>query len=199
VIDRGQVVAAVGTAGAAPILAALLRGDVEAAVPPGAGRVAALLKLHQDDVRAAFPDLPARRAFLREVLGGPAAQAAQDGDMERASDLLTAAIQGGGEAATGRVSLIVGEVAGDLVSLRAVRALGVADAVVSGPAGEALVRAHARRDVERSSDARAGAIAALARAGRQVAVVVAGGEGALAEELAALGIAAEVMRPAPAS
>jgi precorrin-2 dehydrogenase/sirohydrochlorin ferrochelatase len=42
VVDRGEVVAAVGTTGAAPMLAALLRNDLEAAIPEGAGRVAAL-------------------------------------------------------------------------------------------------------------------------------------------------------------
>ena len=44
VIDRGEVVAAVGTAGASPMLAALLRHDIETRVPEGAGRVAALFR-----------------------------------------------------------------------------------------------------------------------------------------------------------
>ena len=57
-IDRGEVVAAVGTAGAAPMLAALLRNDIEARVPPGAGRVAALLGGLQAEIRAALPALP---------------------------------------------------------------------------------------------------------------------------------------------
>src|SRR5665213_1170712 len=42
VIDRGAVVAAIGTGGASPMLATLLRHDIEARVPEGAGRVAAL-------------------------------------------------------------------------------------------------------------------------------------------------------------
>src|SRR6185503_16235398 len=41
VIDRGEVVAAIGTGGASPMLATLLRHDIEARVPEGAGRVAA--------------------------------------------------------------------------------------------------------------------------------------------------------------
>ena len=81
VIDRGEVVAAVGTGGSAPILASLLRGDIEARVPEGAGRVAALLGRMQPEVRAAFPDLAARRAFLRSVLDGAAAEAALAGDI----------------------------------------------------------------------------------------------------------------------
>ena len=76
VIDRGEVVAAIGTGGTAPILASLLRGDIEARVPEGAGRIAALLGRMQPEVRAAFPDLAQRRAFLRSVLDGPAAEAA---------------------------------------------------------------------------------------------------------------------------
>jgi precorrin-2 dehydrogenase / sirohydrochlorin ferrochelatase len=70
VIDRGEVVAAVGTGGSAPLLASLLRADIEARVPEGAGWVAALLRKMQIEVRAAFPDLPARRAFLRRVIDG---------------------------------------------------------------------------------------------------------------------------------
>lgn len=43
IIDRGQVVAAIGTAGAAPMLAALLRADLEARIPEGVGALVELL------------------------------------------------------------------------------------------------------------------------------------------------------------
>src|SRR6185312_14732232 len=105
VIDRGEVVAAVGTGGTAPILASLLRGDIEARVPEGAGRVAALLGRMQAEVRAAFPDLPQRRAFLRRALDGPAAEAALAGDAERAEALLREAIARGA-ASEGSVRLV---------------------------------------------------------------------------------------------
>ncbi|MDZ4375995.1 MAG: bifunctional precorrin-2 dehydrogenase/sirohydrochlorin ferrochelatase, partial [Phenylobacterium sp.] len=39
VIDRGEVVAAIGTGGASPMLATMLRHDIEARVPEGTGRV----------------------------------------------------------------------------------------------------------------------------------------------------------------
>jgi precorrin-2 dehydrogenase/sirohydrochlorin ferrochelatase len=55
VIDRGEVVAAVGTGGSSPTLATKLRNDIEAQVPEGAGRVAALLRKFQDEVRAPCP------------------------------------------------------------------------------------------------------------------------------------------------
>jgi len=71
VIDRGQVVAAVGTGGAAPVLATMLRNDIEAQVPKGR-RVAALLRRFQGDLRKSMPELHERRAFLREAMSGPA-------------------------------------------------------------------------------------------------------------------------------
>ena len=91
-VDRGEVVAAVGTGGASPVLAQMLKREIEASVPEGAGRVAALLRLHREEVRQRFPDIPVRSAFLRGVLDGPAAKAALDGDMELANKLLRAAL-----------------------------------------------------------------------------------------------------------
>ena len=94
VIDRGEVVAAIGTGGASPMLATMLRADIEQRVPEGAGRVAALFRQMQDEVRAALPQLHERRAFLREALAGPAASAAMAGDMQGAARLLREALAG---------------------------------------------------------------------------------------------------------
>ncbi len=92
-IDRGEVVAAVGTGGASPVLAQMYKARIETKVPEGAGRVAALLRQFRDELKAAFPDMASRGAFVREVLAGPAAQAALDGDMELARRLMGAALQ----------------------------------------------------------------------------------------------------------
>src|SRR6185503_10356419 len=94
VIDRGEVVAAIGTGGASPMLATLLRHDIEARVPEGAGRVAALFAGLQDEVRRALPEPHRRRAFLRAALTGPAAQAAMRGDQAGAIRLLREALAG---------------------------------------------------------------------------------------------------------
>ena len=148
VIDRGEVVAAIGTGGASPMLAALLRHDIEQRVPEGAGRVAALLRRTQDEVRAALPDLPRRRAFLRRALNGPAAAAAQAGEMEAAVALLRAALADG-VAAAGRVAFLPAGGPVDLLSLRAVRALAAADALAPDPGVPADLLDLARRDAER--------------------------------------------------
>jgi precorrin-2 dehydrogenase/sirohydrochlorin ferrochelatase len=201
VIDRGAVVAAVGTTGASPMLAALLRNDIEARMPPGAGRVAVLLRRLQGEVREAFPDLVARRAFLRSILSGDAAKAAMEGDLARAETLLRAAIQRGGEP-VGRVAFVAGRGPADLLTLRASRALAEADLILADPDTDPAILALARRDAARMSpDNQTGAaLAALARAGRQVVRIITRAPDP--QDLKALtseGVAVEVMLAAPGS
>ena len=148
VIDRGEVVAAIGTGGAAPILASLLRGDIEARLPEGVGRVAGLLGRMQGEVRAAFPELAQRRAFLRSVLGGPAAEAALAGDDAKAEGLLREAI-GGGLKASGAVRLIDGAGPANLITLRDARALAEVDLLVIDPEADPGIVVLARRDTRR--------------------------------------------------
>ena len=49
VIDRGEVVAAIGTGGASPMLATMLRADIEQRVPEGAGQVVVWVKTAPPD------------------------------------------------------------------------------------------------------------------------------------------------------
>jgi precorrin-2 dehydrogenase/sirohydrochlorin ferrochelatase len=190
VIDRGEVVAAIGTGGTAPILASLLRGDIEARVPEGAGRVAALLGRMQAEVRAAFPDLAQRRAFLRSVLSGPAAEAALAGDGDKAEALLRESIASGLTTA-GSVRLIDGAGPADLMTLRAARALAEADVLVIDEGAEPGIVSLARRDARRAAaqDVDAGALKGLLAEGLQVVWVTSpGGSDKLEIELGGEGI-----------
>jgi precorrin-2 dehydrogenase/sirohydrochlorin ferrochelatase len=148
IIDRGEVVAAIGTGGASPMLATLLRNDIEARVPQGAGRVAALFRLAQDEVRRALPDAHRRRAFLRAALNSPAAEAAQRDDMAAAVALLRAALTSDILPA-GLVQFIDASGPADLLTLRAARALAAADVLVCDPDCDPEVLSLARRDAER--------------------------------------------------
>ena len=194
VIDRGQVVAAIGTGGASPLLASMLRADVEAHIPAGAGRVAALLQRRQEAVREAFDDLARRRAFLRAAVSGPAAEAAMRGDMAQAEALLDAAIAEG-SAGVGGVTLVLGATSPDLISLRAARALAEADAVGGD---EALLSRYARRDAERVDPRQSGPIIARALAGQAVAIAASEVDGALMTAMAEAGVRLTVLHPAPA-
>jgi len=148
IVDRGEVVAAIGTGGASPMLATMLRSELEARVPQGIGRVAALFRKLQDEVRAGIPDLTKRRAFLRDALSGPVGQAAMDGEMEQAARLLREALTGA-PAAKGEVLEIDASRPADLITLRELRALGAADVLVVEPGANADIVAMARRDAER--------------------------------------------------
>lgn len=171
VIDRGEVVAAIGTGGASPMLATLLRHDIEARVPEGAGRVAALFGAMQDEVRAALPEVHRRRAFLRAALSGPAARAAQSGDMAGATALLRKALADDAPAA-GQVQYIDARGPADLLTLKAARALAAADVLVCDPGAHEEVLGLARRDAERLGPQTPQKLMALTSEGLRVARLV---------------------------
>lgn len=173
VIDRGEVVAAIGTGGASPMLATMLRHDIEARVPEGAGRVAALFRAMQDEVRGALPDAHARRRFLRAALTGPAAEAASSGDMEGAKERLRAALFDT-PMLLGAVQYIDARGPADLLTLRAARALAAADVLVCDPDAHADVLALARRDAQRLDGRTVDQLAQLAGEGLTVARLVTG-------------------------
>jgi precorrin-2 dehydrogenase/sirohydrochlorin ferrochelatase len=195
VIDRGEVVAAVGTGGGSPTLATKLRNDIEAQVPEGAGRVAALLRRFQDEVRAALPVLHERRAFLRDAVTGEAAQAAMAGDMDKAGQLLRDSLAKG-VGREGKVRFIAGKGPSDLLTLRALRALGAADVLVADDGADPEVVTMARRDAQRLEPAEASAetLVALAREGKQIVrLVVAPVDPALVQALATASVSVEVV------
>lgn len=195
VIDRGEVVAAVGTGGASPTLATKLRNDIEAQVPEGSGRVAALLRKFQDEVRGALPALHERRAFLRDAVAGEAAQAAMAGDMEKAGQLFRQALAKG-VGREGKVRFIAGKGPSDLLTLRALRALGAADVLIADEAADPDIVNMARRDVHRLDPAQAGAetLVTLAQEGKQIVrLIVAPVDPALVQALGAASVSVEVI------
>jgi precorrin-2 dehydrogenase/sirohydrochlorin ferrochelatase len=199
-VDRGEVVAAVGTTGASPMLAALLRSDIEARVPPGAGRVAALFGAMREVLREKLPDLDARRAFLREALTGPAAEAAMAADMPLARRLLAEALDGWAARTPtqGRLRIVAGDGAPDLLSLRAARALSQADVLIADTAAAPATVALARREARRVPVAEADleTLAGFADQGLQI-VWVGAPDQDLVKALAASGVAIERLKPAP--
>jgi precorrin-2 dehydrogenase/sirohydrochlorin ferrochelatase len=194
VIDRGEVVAAVGTGGASPTLATKLRNDIEAQVPEGSGRVAALLRKFQDEVRGALPAMHERRAFLRDAVAGEAAQAAMAGDMDKAGQLFRQALAKG-VGREGKVRFIAGGPFGPADAPRA-----------SGPGrGRRADRRRGRRSRRRdhgpprrsaAGARRVGAetLVELAQEGKQIVrLIVAPVDPALVQALAAASVAVEVL------
>ena len=138
IVDRGSVVGAIGTGGAAPVLATLLRTELELLWPEDLGHRAAVARALAGEIRAALPDVRVRRRFLRELLRGePVSQA-------EARDRLSA-----WRAPPGRVvELAAGGPAGRL-RLETIRVLADADVLIAEPGCDPAVLAFVRRDALR--------------------------------------------------
>lgn len=151
IIDRSPVVVAISTGGAAPVLARNLRGELEAAIPASYGTLATLLRRHRGAIRAAFPDLGARRRFFESILDGTVAELVFSGRAADAEAELLAALE------AGRPSTIEGEVylvgAGpgdpDLLTLRALRLMQRADVVLYDRLVSPAILDRVRREAER--------------------------------------------------
>jgi uroporphyrin-III C-methyltransferase / precorrin-2 dehydrogenase / sirohydrochlorin ferrochelatase len=213
-VDRGTVTVAIGTEGAAPVLATRLRAAIEQELHPRLGRLADIARDYRDAVASAIAPGPGRRMFWHAIFGGAAAQAILAGDETAGRAAIEArlsheAIQ---TMPAGRVILVgAGPGDPDLLTLKAVRALKSADVIVhDGLMGDGMLD-HARREAQLISVAKAkgrhsktqaeinALLVALAREGKTV-VRLKGGDpsifgrgGEEIEMLRASGIAVEVI------
>jgi uroporphyrin-III C-methyltransferase/precorrin-2 dehydrogenase/sirohydrochlorin ferrochelatase len=149
IVDRGTVTLAVGTEGAAPVLATRLRHELELNLHPRLGRLAEIAREYRPRVAKTLRAGPERRSFWDDVLGGEAGAAILAGDETHGRRLIEARLFSSAEAPAriGRV-LLVGAGPGDpeLLTLKAVRALKSADVVLyDGLMGEGVLD-YARRE-----------------------------------------------------
>jgi uroporphyrin-III C-methyltransferase/precorrin-2 dehydrogenase/sirohydrochlorin ferrochelatase len=158
IVDRGTVTVAIGTEGAAPVLATRLRALLEAELHPRLGRLADIARSYRERVAAALPTAKSRRRFWERAFAGPAANAILRGNEREGCRLMDAALSGAKTSAdhSGHVVLVgAGPGAADLLTVRAVRALKSADVIVhDGLMGEAVLD-HARREARIVSVAKA--------------------------------------------
>jgi uroporphyrin-III C-methyltransferase / precorrin-2 dehydrogenase / sirohydrochlorin ferrochelatase len=151
IVDRGTVTVAIGTDGAAPVLATRLRAQLEQDLHPRLGRLADIAREFREAIGAKLPQGARRRAFWETIFGGAAAQAILDGDEAKGRAILAKELDGvdAAEPKIGRV-LLVGAGPGDpdLLTLKAVRALKSADVILHDYLASAAVLAHARREAE---------------------------------------------------
>ena len=151
IVDRGEVTVAIGTSGAAPVLAQRLRAWLEQELHPRLDALARLAGEFRGAVADKIPSGVRRRKFWEAVFEGAAAEAMLEGDEAKARSLIGEAIERA--AATphpqGRV-LLVGAGPGDpeLLTMKAVRALKAADVILYDRLVGAGVLDHARREAE---------------------------------------------------
>src|SRR5262249_49529653 len=193
IVDRGEVVVAIGTGGPSPVLARRLRELIEALLP---ARIGALARLIGRPPRRlpAVPRALSPRRFWQNIIAGPIAEAVLAGRSDEAEARLVAAIDRNGARQSGDAGrtetvFLVGAGPGDpdLLTLRALHALADADVVFYDELVTAAVLDRARRGAEqvfvgkRRGEAGVGQdeinrrLVAAARAGRR-AVRLKGGD-----------------------
>ena len=211
-VDRAPVAVAIGTEGAGPVLAQMIRARVERLLPPSLGALARLAATYRGAADRLLPNGDARRGFWRDFFDGAPARAVAAGDDEAARAAADRLLEGRVARQAGHVALVgAGPGAEDLVTLRAQRLLMAADAIVHDALVPEAVVALGRRDAARiAAGKRKGRhartqveinrlLVALARQGKRVVRLKAGDPlvfGRAGEELAALreaGVSHEVV------
>jgi uroporphyrin-III C-methyltransferase / precorrin-2 dehydrogenase / sirohydrochlorin ferrochelatase len=178
IVDRGDVVVAIGTGGLAPVLARRLRARIEALLPARIGELAALMGRYRALLARAVPTYAARRRFWERVVDGPIGAALLSGRPLAAEAALARAIGNPARHANASAPIVlVGAGLGDpdLLTLRALNALQDADVIFHESVSDVVLDC-ARRDAERVVLTRAAEpqVSAAARAGRRVVVLVQG-------------------------
>jgi uroporphyrin-III C-methyltransferase / precorrin-2 dehydrogenase / sirohydrochlorin ferrochelatase len=154
IVDRGEVVVAIGTGGASPALARRLRELIEALLPARIGELAALIGRHRGRF-AAIPRAVSPRRFWQSIVAGPIAEAVLAGHTAQAEAQLVTAIDEHSARRDGRSGktetvFLVGAGPGDpdLLTLRALHVLSDADIVLYDELVTAEVLDRARRGAE---------------------------------------------------
>jgi len=147
IVERAPLTVAVSTEGDAPVLARLVRAQIEALLAPGIGKIASLAGGLRQRVENLIPDGAARRRFYEALVTSPQvapAVAAGAGKAEAEKLLATHAATSGGEGAVWLIGAGPGAV--DLLTLRAQRLLQQADVIVHDQLVPADVIEMGRRD-----------------------------------------------------
>ena len=149
IVNRAPVCVAIGTEGAGPVLAQMIRAKVDRMLSPALGPLASLAASLRDRVERLVPRGSARRAFWTDFFEGAPARKMEVGHISEARQAAAELMQRRAEA-RGHVALIgAGPGAEDLLTLRAQRLLMQADVILFDALVPEAVVAMGRRDAER--------------------------------------------------
>ncbi|MBN8979860.1 MAG: uroporphyrinogen-III C-methyltransferase [Rhizobiales bacterium] len=155
IVDRGDVVVAVGTGGSAPVLARRIRENIEKVLPARIGELSALIGSWRERVKMKLPDMASRRKFWERVVDGPIgtlALAGKSDDANRLLDNISDHEAFASSKSNGFVSLVgAGPGDPDLLTIKALRALQDADIVFYDDLVSAEILDRVRRDAARVS------------------------------------------------
>ncbi|MER9440376.1 siroheme synthase CysG [Mesorhizobium sp. M0340] len=148
-VNRAPVAIAIGTEGAGPVLAQMLRSRIDRMLSPSLGPLAALAASFRGAAEKLLPKGNARRRFWSDFFGGAPARAVEAGELSQAHDAAVGLLLSK-EPASGHIALVgAGPGAEDLLTLRAHRLLMEADVIVHDALVPEAIVAMGRRDAER--------------------------------------------------
>jgi uroporphyrin-III C-methyltransferase / precorrin-2 dehydrogenase / sirohydrochlorin ferrochelatase len=154
IVDRGDIVVAVGTGGASPVVARRVRERIEAMLPTRIGDLAGFIGHWRKSFNSRIPEFALRRRFWERVADGPIGALVLAGRSNEAEAALKnisdptafAGAQASGQA-EGRVTLVgAGPGDPDLLTVKALRALQDADVVFYDELVSPEILDRARRD-----------------------------------------------------
>ena len=157
IVDRGDVVVAVSTGGASPVVARRVRERIEAALPARIGDLAAFIGRFRKSLHGRIGETALRRRFWERVIDGPIGAlvlAGRKAEAEAALNDITdpsafAGAQTSG-AVEGHVTLVgAGPGDPDLLTIKALRALQDADVVFYDELVSPEILDRIRRDASR--------------------------------------------------
>src|SRR6195256_5396177 len=154
-VDRGDVVVAVGTGGASPVVARRVRERIEAMLPARIGDLAGFIGRWRKTIHGRIPEFALRRRFWERVVDGPIGELVLAGRGHEAEAALknisdpSAFADASGQAA-GSVTLVgAGPGDPDLLTIKALRALQDADVVFYDELVSPEILDRIRRDAAR--------------------------------------------------
>lgn len=151
IIDRAPITIAISTGGAAPILARHIRGQIEALISPGLGKLAAAMRTLRGRMAKSFPDEELRRRVWEAVLNGPIIGHFEAGRENQGHQALEQLVQKSPSNFTqGSVSLVgAGPGDPDLLTFKALRLMQQADVILYDRLVSVEILNLSRRDADR--------------------------------------------------
>jgi uroporphyrin-III C-methyltransferase/precorrin-2 dehydrogenase/sirohydrochlorin ferrochelatase len=203
IVDRGDVVVAIGTGGASPVLARRVRERIEAVLPARIGELAYFIGRFRKSIHDRIREFPLRRRFWEKVIDGKIGAlvlSGREAEAEAALNEIGDPSAFAGDSPSGQVAgsvTLVGAGPGDpdLLTVKALRALQDADIVFHDEEISPAILDRIRRDAarvalrRRDQDIAIQRIIDAAKAGRRVVRLKTGdayGPGRGGKDIAAL-------------
>ena len=151
IVDRGEVVVAVGTGGASPVVARRVRERIEAMLPQRIGDLAHFIGGFRKLIHDRIGDFALRRRFWEKVIDGPIGALVLDGRKGEAEAALNKIDDPANFAGSqGSVTIVnAGPGDPDLLTVKALRALSDADIVFHDEDVSSDILDRIRRDAQR--------------------------------------------------